>query len=813
MEIQILKIDYEKNIPPCFTEPALLSSEVFQGYDENQAFQGMGEVIYYFKGDICPTNGKISLTKPIIVLDGFDPGDTRSGAEIYGNYLKYGDNQFLGDDLRKTTTNGIGGVDGYDVVILNFPQYSRILGGGLTTGVFTCPYPADFCIANQYHPPIAFQAPNIRQEINGGADYMERNAMVLIELIRNTNATLKANGSNEKIIIVGPSMGGLISRYALAYMEKKLAENPNDATWKAKWEHNCRLWISFDSPHQGANIAIGAQYFLQYFATSLKSEGAKASLENKIRSNAAQQLLLQHELNTAQNYRNTFVSTINSLGFPNPTNDPNKLRKIAITNGSINSTKFSAIECEQVLTVRSNLAIRGGKTFILYTNQPVVDGQISFSGSYNKPCLVFNGSSIKSNLSLVYASSNNFSYDKSPGGYINTFRILSDEGSSNFTPGWGGSVNFGGDVHFNVKKDVHSFIPTKSSLAFKGTNTDLSEDLSGRSLVCTGETPFDSYYSPLTNESHVSLTQKSVDYVLSEIRGIPQKPRINLSVTKSVNGSSCSNTSYTFSVPNLGAGITYNWQVPSGATITSGAGTNQITLTATNTGEVTVNITGNCGEFVVLPSYIDHVGQLYYPNDFTVTGPSSSSLCPNSSYSFGATANVNKGTPLTYTWLVQNATIVSGQGTSQIQIQTGSSSSSSVAVLLLSISNSCGTGSSSPVVNSYNTRCGSFAMKAYPNPADQQMTITAVSNPQTASKSTASTDAVQIEDSEMLSENDIIVHINDNVKIYDSNNKPVWSGKFENGKVNIPVNKMQNGFYYVKIEGENSVTKRIFIQH
>ena len=50
--------------------------------------------------------------------------------------------------------------------------------------------------------------------------------MVLIELIRNTNATLKANGSAEKIVLMGPSMGGLISRYALAFMEKQLALNP-----------------------------------------------------------------------------------------------------------------------------------------------------------------------------------------------------------------------------------------------------------------------------------------------------------------------------------------------------------------------------------------------------------------------------------------------------------------------------------------------------------------------------------------------------------------------------------------------------------
>jgi len=56
--------------------------------------------------------------------------------------------------------------------------------------------------------------------IHGGADYVERNAMVLVELIKNINPALASNGSTEKLVVIGPSMGGLISRYALAYMKK-----------------------------------------------------------------------------------------------------------------------------------------------------------------------------------------------------------------------------------------------------------------------------------------------------------------------------------------------------------------------------------------------------------------------------------------------------------------------------------------------------------------------------------------------------------------------------------------------------------------
>lgn len=51
-----------------------------------------------------------------------------------------------------------------------------------------------------------------------GGDYIERNAFTLVKLIQQTNAQLQANGSTEKLVIVGASAGGLVSRYALAYM-------------------------------------------------------------------------------------------------------------------------------------------------------------------------------------------------------------------------------------------------------------------------------------------------------------------------------------------------------------------------------------------------------------------------------------------------------------------------------------------------------------------------------------------------------------------------------------------------------------------
>ena len=83
------------------------------------------------------------LDKPIFVIDGFDPLDTRNINSIY-QALNFGSGN-LGDIVRN---------NGYDVVVLNFPTYFR---------------------------------EQDQQWVYGGADYIERNAMLLVELIKLIN--------------------------------------------------------------------------------------------------------------------------------------------------------------------------------------------------------------------------------------------------------------------------------------------------------------------------------------------------------------------------------------------------------------------------------------------------------------------------------------------------------------------------------------------------------------------------------------------------------------------------------------------------
>lgn len=81
-------------------------------------------------------------------------------------------------------------------------------------------------------------------------DFADRNAEIVKKAIRKLNDMLEANGSNEQIIVIGASMGGLLGKYALLEMEQD-GEN-----------HNVKTLITLDSPFRGAYLPVGAQFML-----------------------------------------------------------------------------------------------------------------------------------------------------------------------------------------------------------------------------------------------------------------------------------------------------------------------------------------------------------------------------------------------------------------------------------------------------------------------------------------------------------------------------------------------------------------------
>lgn len=414
----------------------------YQGYDETQAFFGQGEY------EIFLDNIDGILDKPIIFLAGFDPGDTSSISDMYNSLNFNGDN--LGDILRD---------EGFDPVALNFPLYN-------TNGT----------------------------DIDGGADYIQRNAFVLIELINFIN---DQKIGDEELVVIGPSMGGLVARYALSFMEQN------------SMDHETRLYISFDSPHLGANIPVSFQYLINYLAEEQGNVEAQLAVDTVLNSPAAKEMLIDHYLGHllagsdfeqdpnlllpvgAPDFREAFQSELDNLGFPQ------QIRNVSMINGSGQSI-MTGTPGMQIIDTTLDLG-----------NNVTADIILHFTPASSQTINVtdfdafFNAIPIASFDAEAESFPSSDGLDSSPGGMSSI----------------SGSFDGGGNpiiIAFleALEQDEFSFIPTLSALAID--NEDdwyVNPDIGG-----IHNSPFVNTFIPVGNEFHGTITSENADFALAEIR-------------------------------------------------------------------------------------------------------------------------------------------------------------------------------------------------------------------------------------------------------------------------------------------------------
>ncbi len=136
-----------------------------------------------------------------------------------------------------------------------------------------------------------------------------------------------------------------------------------------------------------------------------------------------------------------------------------------------------------------------------------------------------------------------------------------------------------------------------------------------------------------------------------------------------------------YSVTNT-LGSTYVWTVPSGATITTGQGTNSITVNfGASTGVITCTETNACGTGIPVTMNITFIS---LPVTSVITGPTP--LCEGTT---GTIYSVTNNAGSSYAWTVPTGTtIVSGQGTNSITVDWGATGGN----VSVSESNACGAG-------------------------------------------------------------------------------------------------------------------------
>ncbi len=176
-----------------------------------------------------------------------------------------------------------------------------------------------------------------------------------------------------------------------------------------------------------------------------------------------------------------------------------------------------------------------------------------------------------------------------------------------------------------------------------------------------------------------SACGSSVARTLSISRNNPSTPSV---ISGSSNGV-CAGTSGSYSVTNV-AGITYNWTAPANASISSGQGTNSVTVNFSasfTSGTLKVTATNNCGT-----SSARTLSILSSPATPSTISGAGLGACPGTSGSYSVT-NVAGAA---YNWTAPaNASISTGQGTNTVTVSFSGSFTS--GTLSVTASNSCGT--------------------------------------------------------------------------------------------------------------------------
>ncbi len=392
------------------------------------------------------------VDRPLIIVEGWDPFNSLDGQEIFDLF-----NLSTGDSLATRLLN-----EGYDIIVLDFQV--------------------------------------------GGFDYIQRNAYVLVELLNQVN--LQKMGS-EQVVVAGVSMGGLVGRYALSYMEY---HNLSPA-------HNCRMFITYDTPNQGAFVPFSIQFALA--RTIGDNIATSVTVWKKMFERSAQQMLMywvdptvaqntsepNQVLTPAPHSRyNAFYSELAALG-----NYPANCRLLAVANGNKSGR-------EQL-----------NNALVPFTAQDAIaqiDRTNSFLGEEKHTCfLAGNDPSNHARIDVMQRKVNGsepFTFVWRPrdinakgmatGGNLNHLGTCA--GSRNTIIEQLGAVGFSG-FHMNFPEPNLTFIPTVSALDL--TETDLAKNLTPVPDVMD-QTPFDAIYAPINaNLSHIDLALEASNWLFDEI--------------------------------------------------------------------------------------------------------------------------------------------------------------------------------------------------------------------------------------------------------------------------------------------------------
>jgi hypothetical protein len=469
------------NVPPDFVSQVMTATIPFSPPSCANINTGQyGKARYYVQYAVNNTSQEIK--KPLIFVEGFDP---RISVDLVNH--RYGN---LGWDVFRSGGYKFDG----ELTLPNLQSLPALL---------------DDLRSPQNNYDIIYV------DFANGGDYIQKNAFALVRVLQEINAT---KVGTEDLVVVGTSMGGLLSRYALSYMEK------NNLT------HCTRLWVSFDAPHNGANIPPGLQFGVNFFA-NFDQDAFNGN--NDLNSPAAAQMLLRHvgrlkEVTVMDPtcYRTNLVDALNTIGFPELP------RKIAMLNGSATTNAVDNFGFSQdICNIKVDILFKTRVQFNVNT-QPQVSGVV-FKGAFSRT----DGLTLKTwprTWSMECSSCSFLNYDGAPGGTNRTTGDFFDATKK-------GIIDKGFSIDFEYLRNGGSvnFISATSAIGlFSSVSTDPFYNIAGNidvDYTRQEKTPFEAYIydrDPVTNTGinnpHVTPTNANKIWLLQQLKDNEYKLPISL---------------------------------------------------------------------------------------------------------------------------------------------------------------------------------------------------------------------------------------------------------------------------------------------
>ncbi|MFE3141999.1 hypothetical protein [Streptomyces scopuliridis] len=298
----------------------------------------------------------------------------------------------------------------------------------------------------------------------------ERSASVLANAEAAMAAIMRTSAEqlgDAPLTVGGFSMGGLVTRYALARMEMQ------------RIDHRARLYFSYDSPHRGAVVPVGLQAFSHFIPVG-------NDFARQMNSPAARQMLWRHydpesgKIGIAPE-RKQFLEELARIG-----SWPQIPLKLALANGRADGTGLTIPPGETALKVER---IYPGTTF--------------YAQAQGKDVIV---AELKRRFPPAEKTitTNEFpELDGAPGGTLRSYGILAD------------ALKKAG-AKVDLRHESICFVPSVSAVAIRDIDQQKDLYVNIDDLV-PEESEFDEFVCSSDTTAHTAITQELGEWLLDRL--------------------------------------------------------------------------------------------------------------------------------------------------------------------------------------------------------------------------------------------------------------------------------------------------------